>query len=455
MSPRRPVSLRTRLVATLGATLVAACALAVLGLDALYRDLGLRARRDVLEAQVIALVAAAELDAGGNLAPTTLAEPRLATPGSGLYAQIRDGQGTVIWRSPSTAGSGLALAGAAQPGERRFETARLPDGTRLLALDLGVSWETPGRATARFVLSAAESLEPYYAEVARVRLFMIAGATVLALLLLAVLVGALGVAVRPLRRLQREIGEVESGGRDRLEGPWPPELAGVTAGLNALLATERERLERYRATLGNLAHSLKTPLAALRGLVEAPGVLERGALGQQLDRMQDIVEHQLKRAVVGGGAGMLAAVPVRPVLDDLRAALTKVYASQRVQIDVRADAAVAYPIDRGDLFEVAGNLLDNACKYGRGRVRLTARAVEGAGWRRPGLEICVEDDGPGIPPEQRLRVLERGARADERLAGQGIGLAVVRDIVAAYGGTVSLGEGPLGGARALVTLPGR
>jgi two-component system sensor histidine kinase PhoQ len=278
---------------------------------------------------------------------------------------------------------------------------------------------------------------------------------VLALLLLGALLGAIVLAGRPLGRLQRQIAEVEGGTRSRLQGPWPSELVGVTGGLNALLATEQERLERYRATLGNLAHSLKTPLAALRGLVEAPAALEREAVAPQVDRMQDIVQYQLKRAVMGGGAATLAAVPVAPVLEDLRQALAKVYADRRVAIDLAVDPAVAYPIDRSDLFELVGNLLDNACKYGRSRVRLAARTREEPQWRRPGLELTVEDDGPGIAPPDRDRVLERGARADERVAGQGIGLSVVRDVAAAYGGSVAIDASTLGGALLTVTLPGR
>lgn len=455
MSAGGPVSLRTRLVATLGIVLLVACLLAVLGLDALYRDLGLRARRDVLDAQVIALVATAELDTAGGLAPSNLAEPRLATPGSGLYAQIRDASGRLTWRSPSTVGSGLDLAGDAAPGQRSFEFATLPDGTRLLALKLGVSWETPGQPASRFVLIAAESLEPYYAEIARLRAFLAGGAGVFALALLGGLVVALGVAVRPLRQLQRQIAEVESGTRTQLQGPWPDELAGVTGGLNALLATERQRLDRYRATLGNLAHSLKTPIAALKGLMEAPGALDRTAVAPQVERMQSIVEHQLKRAVVGGGAATLAAAPVAPVLADLTEALRKVYARQGRVIELAVDADLVYPLDRGDLFELAGNLLDNACKYGRQRVRMSATRIEQADWRRPGLELRVEDDGPGIAPADRDRVLERGQRADERTDGQGIGLAVVREVVSAYDGRIEIGESPLGGASVSVMLPGR
>jgi two-component system sensor histidine kinase PhoQ len=445
-------SLRSRLLLALALLLVVAAAAAAVALDALYRDLGRRSLESVLDAQVIALLATAELEADGRLVPRNLAEPRLAAPGSGLYAEILGSTGS--WRSPSAVGSGLNLAGEPHPGERIFERAVLADGTRVLGLSLGIRWE-PEETTARdFVLRAAESLEPWHQELARVRTGLATGAVVLSLLLLAGLAAALRVSLAPLRRLEREIVEIESGGRESLGGGWPREIAGVTGNLNALLVGERKRTERYRTTLGNLAHSLKTPLAALQSLIDR-GESSPGAIAPQLTRMQDIVRHQLKRAVLGGSSATLVDLPVEPALDQLRGALAKVYADKRVTIALAVAPGTAYPIDAADLLELAGNLADNACKYGRSQVALGATPWTSAAWRRPGLELAVEDDGAGIPAAERGRVLQRGARADESVAGQGIGLAVAREIAQAYGGTLEIGESRLGGARVTVRLPGR
>jgi two-component system sensor histidine kinase PhoQ len=148
-------------------------------------------------------------------------------------------------------------------------------------------------------------------------------------------------------------------------------------------------------------------------------------------------------------------LPVEPALEQLRAALAKVYADKRVVISLAVSAGTAYPIDAADFLELAGNLADNACKYGRTRVVLSATAWAAAAWRRPGLVLEVEDDGAGIPAGERGRVLQRGARADETVAGQGIGLAVAREIAQAYGGTLEIDDGRLGGARVTARLPGR
>ena len=453
--PPRPYSLVNRLVVGLGLLSVVLSAVAAVSLDALFRRNALEARYDVLDAQVIALIATADLDPSGNLAPATLAEARLATPGSGLYAEIRASDGSVTWRSPSTTGSGLALEARPAVGLRQTERVSLPDGTRVLAQSLGVSWETGDGPARTFFLSAAESLEPYYEEVARVRLWLAAGAGLLMLALVTALSLGLRWGLQPLRRLEREIAEVEQGGRELLGAGWPRELSGVTANLNALLAGERTRLARYRTTLGNLAHSLKTPIAALKAIASSADPGTRSQVEPPLERMQSIVEHQLRLAVLAGAGSTVAAVSIAGPLQDLLGALRKVYRDKSVACELEVPPTLAYPMETGDLLELAGNLLDNAFKYCRARVVLRARSRERADWRRPGLEIEVLDDGPGIPASDRQRVLERGVRVDESVDGQGIGLASARDVAAAYGGSVEIDGGPLGGARVRVLLPGR
>jgi two-component system sensor histidine kinase PhoQ len=450
--PRTAPSLQSRLLLALAALLIVAAATAAIALDALYRDLGRRSLEDVLEAQVIALLSTAELEPDGRLVPRNLAEPRLATPGSGLYAEILGSSGS--WRSPSAVGSGLNLEAGPRPGERIFEHAELADGTRVLGLSLGIRWESEAGAPRDFVLRAAESLEPWHRELLRVRAGLVTGSILISLLLLGGLAAALRVSLRPLRQLEQEIVEVEAGRRAALGSAWPRELAGVTGNLNAFLVGERKRTERYRTTLGNLAHSLKTPLAALRSLVDS-GETARDALVPQLERMQDIVQHQLKRAVLGGSSATLIDLAMAEPLEQLRAALAKVYADKPVALAIRVAAGTAYPIDAADFLELAGNLVDNACKYGHGSVVVHASPWQATAWRRPGLVLEVDDDGGGIAPALRARVLERGARADESVAGQGIGLAVAREVAQAYGGSLEIGESPLGGARVTVRLPGR
>lgn len=447
-------SLGARLVVTLSVLLVVCFGLTLTLLDFAFRDLSERSRRDVLEANVLALIAAVDFDSNGRLAPPgRLGEPRLETPGSGLIAEIRSADGTVQWRSPSAVGVEARVPGNVPPGEERTTKLAAGDGTRMLAFELGVAWELQGGGTRNFVFVAAESLEPYYRQLNVFRVQLLGGFAVFTAVLLLAVVLSLRQLLRPLRLMEAQIAAIESGEREQFDGAWPRELEGVAANLNALLRAERDRLRRYRDMLGNLAHSLKTPLSVLRGLAAAEPV-ERAAVVQQLDRMQDIVQRQLDRAVASGPGVGVAAVPVVPLLDELAGALAKVHAARGLTIEVTGERELRYPIDRGDCFELVGNLADNACKWARTRVVVAVESWREPGWRRPGLVLRVEDDGPGIPEAERGRVLDRGVRLDERVPGQGLGLAMVKDLVHAYGGSIELGVASLGGLAASIRLPG-
>jgi two-component system sensor histidine kinase PhoQ len=206
--------------------------------------------------------------------------------------------------------------------------------------------------------------------------------------------------------------------------------------------------------LGNLAHSLKTPLAVMRAAVSNSGSTQR-ALETEIDRMSGIIEHQLKRAAASGGA-LLGQAPVElaAVASELRVALLKVYARKDLAIEMLVAPASQFVGDRSDLTELLGNLLDNACKWCRNLVRLTV-SVDGTLPVRKRLGVVVEDDGPGISSEDRARVGQRGVRTDESVPGHGIGLSMVQDTVEMYGGTLIIDASPLGGARFSLRLPGR
>jgi two-component system sensor histidine kinase PhoQ len=227
--------------------------------------------------------------------------------------------------------------------------------------------------------------------------------------------------------------------------------------MNALLRSDRERLARYRNTLGNLAHSLKTPLAVIRSLTsgsELQGLAAAKQLQEQVGRMDEIVGYQLKRAAMSGGSGLGSApIEVAGVLEALRTTLQKVYAEKGVAIELQVDPSSRYLGDQGDLMEIAGNLLDNACKWCRKQVRFAASPYSPPGARRDGVQFVIEDDGPGIAPEKRELVLQRGARLDERVSGQGIGLSVVQELANLSGGDVLIAESSLGGAKITVRLP--
>jgi two-component system sensor histidine kinase PhoQ len=427
--------------------------------DASFRDLSESSLHAMLDAQMVALIAAAEPQDDGQFVPLPRGlETRLATPGSGLYAQIQSSGGPAPWRSQSTTGTFIDFGPALAPGERRLIKATV-QGNDIAIASRGIAFEDESSggagATRNVTFSVAASLTPYEEQLwtFRKRLFgWFIG-------LMIVLVGALSLLLRwvlaPVRRLEKEIHAVEEGSRETLGTGYPRELSGVATNLNALLVGERRRVTRYRDTLGNLAHSLKTPLAVMRSTLSACTPPTNQVMGGEIDRMTGIIEHQLKRAAASGGALLgQAPVDVGPIASELRAALMKVYSRKDFAIELVIAPGAQFIGDKGDLTELLGNVLDNACKWCKSRVRLTVE-VDPDTTARERLLIAVDDDGPGISPENQMRVGQRGVRTDESVPGHGIGLAMVRDTVDLYRGRFTIATAERGGAAIALTLPGR
>jgi two-component system sensor histidine kinase PhoQ len=454
-------SLSRRLIVSVAVPLILFFGVTILVLDSSFRDVAERAMRDLLDAQMIALISAAEPQGDGVVAPVGRGlEARFETPGSGLYAQVREARSDNGWRSPSATGVFIDFGVPLPPGGRRYEEKELPDGSRVAILSRGITFEEEKGASRGLTFSVATSLKQYQHQLFSFRKRLFGWFLGLTLLLLATLGIVLRSTLAPVRRLESEITSVEEGARDSLGDGYPRELMGVTGNLNALLAGERKRVARYRDTLGNLAHSLKTPLAVMRSALSAERVRgestsNSGVLNAEIDRMTSIIEHQLKRAAATGGALLgQAPVDVAAIAADLRGALLKVYANKDLSIEQVISPDAQFVGDRADLTELLGNLLDNACKWCKGRVRITA-AMDTQRALRQRLCIAVDDDGGGISDADRERVFERGVRADEHVPGHGLGLAMVRDTVDLYGGTLTISRSELGGACITLHLPGR
>jgi two-component system, OmpR family, sensor histidine kinase PhoQ len=437
--------------------IVAFFALTVFLLDIVFRHAAEQSLRDVMDAQMVALIAAADPDGPESVTPTALLDTRFETPGSGLYAEIRSASGESIWRSQSTTGTPVQFGPALEGGERKFMFTEIA-GTdiRLAVASRGIVWDNLHGESARFTFSVASSLETYEAQIHSFRQQLVGWFAGLAGLLVATLAGLLRWVSQPMRRLEREIKDVEAGKRESLGESWPRELTAVTSNLNALLDGERQRIKRYRDTLGNLAHSLKTPLAVMRQSLGHVDGATKQALDAEIDRMTDIIEHQMKRAVTSGGV-LLGQQPVdlAPLVTELRAALIKVYGNKDLLFETSIAAGAQFIGDRADITELLGNLLDNACKWCRGRVRIVATVAADATDSRHALRIVIDDDGPGIAEVNRARVLQRGGRVDEATPGHGIGLSMVHETVALYGGTMRIDASEMGGARFELALPGR
>jgi two-component system sensor histidine kinase PhoQ len=448
-------SLRGRLLIAASVVLAAFLGLTGLSLDRAFRDSAQTAVQDRLQAQVYMLLGAVNLDAFNRLAlPQALPEARFSTPDSGLYADLMDSQGNLTWHSPSMLGLALPFFPAVRnPGETQFAPLEASDGTPVFVLAFTVSWEIARDQYQLYTFRVAETRQDFDDQVWSFR----RGLWGWLLASTGVLLAAQGLILRwslkPLRRVATEIKDIETGRRDELSSGYPEELQPLTVNLNALLRQGHAHLERYRNALGDLAHSLKTPLAVLRGALENdadPGEL-RQTLGEQVERMNRTVDYQLQRAAASGRTALSAPLPLAPIARKILDSLAKVYADRAPQLRSEIAATTVFYGDEGDLLEILGNLLDNACKWCRRQVVVRAWPTDHGG--RTELVVEVEDDGPGIRAEQAPLLLHRGQRADPTVAGHGIGLAVVRDLVEeVYYGRLEIGRGALGGARVRARL---
>ena len=423
-------------------------------LDRAYRDSAENALRARLKTEIFALLSAAELRRGKLELPQDLPESRLEVPGSGRYAEVSARDGKVLWRSPSSVGLNLPFVRGLPPGRESWTRVRA-DGETLLAYSFGVGWEVQGGAAQQFTFSTAARLDELAAEIGQFEttLMLWLGGAAALLLLTQMLILRWG--LRPLRQVADDLRGIERGERDELSGRYPTELLPLTDGLNALLRHERAQLLRQRNALADLAHSIKTPLAVLRNAAaEAPPAQQR-LLTDAVDAIDASLAYQARRAAASGRTTFTAAVGVAQVAARIMTGLDKVYADKGVAAELDDPQTGQFAGDEGDLYELLGCLLDNAYKWCERRVWLGVQSTDGDASNPRRLELILEDDGPGVPPPLREAVLERGARADRRMPGQGIGLAVVRDIAIAYGGSLDIDDSPrLGGARVTVRLPG-
>ncbi len=432
-------SLRTRLLLATSLTLAIFLVLGGLSLNRAFEASARQAQLERMQAISYALLGGAEPNEYGELsfANEKLPDTRLQQPQSGLEAALF-GELALLWGSASL-GDDIPTPASQPVGEWRFEKV----GSRFLLL-FGISYAADADRPRHYTLMLAETSALYESQIAAYRrtlfIWLGGGAAVLLLLQGAVMRWSL----RPLRHLVRELGEIEGGERERIEGHYPVELRPLTDGLNAMIVNERSQQSRYRNALQDLAHSLKTPLAVLHGIAEREQTGEQQKLlGDQVARMGHIVQHQLKRAATVGTRVLAEPTTLRPLVEKISGALVKVYQSRRITFEIDIALDLKLRADAGDLYEMVGNLLDNACKYGDSRVRIHASRDR---WQ---VTLIVEDDGPGFPAEA-AHLLERGIRADTRHEGQGLGLGAVKDIVDAYQGHLKIEQSELGGGKVVV-----
>ena len=394
--------------------------------------------REETEGLLIAIVKGPD----GIKLDTQRLNPRYQRPFSGHYFRIELPDRT--WRSRS-----LWDAVPAWPETSGLAAELLEGPQRQRLLAFSAEYRRDGQP---IVISVAQDYTPILDSFARVRLSGLGLVGVALLVFLLLQRYAMTLALRPLERARQQIAQLQQGQRQQLDSQAPVELQPLVAQINHLLTQTEETLQRSRHALGNLGHALKTPLAVLGSLIQREELAAHpqlhAALQEQLGQIQQRISRELTRARLAGdvlpGAHFECTAELPALLDTLR-----MIHQRDIQLRWTAPSDCRLPWDREDMLELLGNLLDNACKWAISEVVLSIERSA------VGYRLRVDDDGPGIPAAERAPVLDRGTRLDERAEGHGLGLGIVRDILSAWGGTLSLQDSPLGGLQVQIELPVR
>jgi signal transduction histidine kinase len=441
-------ALRLRLVAGGAVIVIVALVIAGAALTLLFQRHVARTIAADLDVHLNQLLAAIDIDPENRIVLSRPpADPRFSDPLSGLYWQIGDDREQLL-RSRSLWDTTLALpVDEPAPAEAHYHELPGPAGASVLVAERQVTLTIADQPVRVRVAVAADLARVATAS----RAF--AADLALALGLLGIVLAAamaiqVGLGLRPLDALRRGVSAIRSGQDRRLAAQVPDEVRPLVDEVNALLDAREQDIVRSRNRAADLAHGLKTPLSALAA--DSNRLRQKGETGiaddieAVIDAMRRHVDRELARARVRGGnrPGAGAVTPVGPLVRSLIDTLSRTMPASRIAFEATIPDDAAVPLDRNDLAEVLGNLLENAMRHARSRVRITvATAHEGGA-------ICVEDDGPGIAEELRSAALTRGIRLDERGEGAGLGLAIAQDVLDAYGWRLQLADSGLGGLKA-------
>jgi two-component system sensor histidine kinase PhoQ len=437
-------SLTRRLLLSVATVLTLFLGITGYALDRAYEKSQLAAQGERLFLRIFNLLSVANMDDHTLSLPRVLNEQRFNSPESGLIGLVLNAERQSVWESLSsewfTDGDWLRRQQSLAPGEKEFGL----HGDYVYQRN-GFVWEDAKGEDQYFEFWVLESAEPFKSSLQTFRNQLwgsfIGVALVLMLAILVVTVWGLS----PLRQLAVHLHRIRSGETETLSGKYPKELTPLTTSLNQLLQAEKGQRERYRKAMGDLAHSLKTPLAIMRTESNQSSEL----LNEQIDRMDQIVRYQLQRAVTDARNGPVIGqrCQLDETLSRIGNALEKAYMNEDKVVDIEElSAPVFVAMDSNDVFEVFGNLIENGLKYGRSVVCVSYQIELNS------ITVHVDDDGKGLSEAERKQVLTRGKRFDTIQPGQGIGLAMVNDILASYQIHLTIDDSPFGGARFSVRL---
>jgi signal transduction histidine kinase len=455
----RGSSLATRLFLSATAWVVVILIITGFVLSSVYRDATERAFDRRLNLYLRTLIAeVATPDEPPDRQFQSLGEPLFELPLSGWYWQITR---TDTEKAETRASRSLwdkKLPKLDDSAELTAAGVRLgyvdgPEGQDLRMVERPVDLGADGK----FLVSVAGDAAEIFDETRSFDYYLGGTFAALGIVLLLTTIFQVRFGLAPLKRISDSIADIRSGRAERLEGEFPVEIAPLARETNALIDANREIVERARTHVGNLAHAIKTPLSVIvnEASAHAADPFATKVL-EQADVMRDQVAHHLERARIAARLTIIGTVTeVAPAIEALRRTMEKIHRGRGIVIEVEADAQARFRGERQDLEEMAGNLVDNACKWAASRVfievRLEPPVAPGAG---PVLRVIVDDDGRGLSAAERAQVARRGQRLDESKPGSGLGLSIVVDLAALYGGSLSLGNAPIGGLRAELVLPG-
>ena len=393
------------------------------------------------------LIAAAEPDpSGGVMLQGRFLNHNFDRVYSGLYYQIKSGA-TGGQISRSLFDREIVPVNQTRQGALTWGEAAGPEGQHLRVVSRRVDL-TPGQGSGDYTFLVAGDLAEVDRQTEEFNTTLIWSFLVLGLGLIGAILVQVKIGLLPLRRVSEALARIRDGKARRLDGHFPTEIAPLASELNSLIQHSEEVVGRARTHVSNLAHFLKTPLSVLGAEADAqPGPLAE-SVQRHVFSMRRQVDHYLSRARAAGSLDVLGnRTQVSAVMDDLARVIGRIHAARGIVIDAECSEDICFRGERQDLEEMLGNLIDNGCKWAKGRVRVRCGSDAGR------LVLTVEDDGPGLSAEQRAQVGERGERLDESVPGSGLGLAIVRDISKLYGGFFLLDASPLGGVMARLELP--
>jgi two-component system sensor histidine kinase PhoQ len=442
-------SLRNRLVFAATLVLIIALGLVGLALNAANHRGAVSALQTRMESYVYLVLAATEISAdGGLVVEEDFTDPRLTQPASGVYIRVSGSRDQ--WSSHSSLGRQWPDLPESAPGQMSFLEPAEAGGT--FTLQYGVGWQLADGRIEPFTVSVLVDESEIRQQTSAFRLGLWRSLVAAGVILVLAQIVIFFFGFRPLSRVAGEVARVESGAAARLGGRYPKELEPLVRNVNRLLETEKSNQTRIRNALDSLAHSLKTPLAVIQAsLPQHPDESSR-LMQNAVDEISRLIATRLERAGSSARRTLGKPVDVRPQLQRILDSLQKVYSHKMIETAVTLDDDLQFYGEQRDLLELMGNILDNAFKYGNRKVVIAAGILEPAA-TRPGLWMSVQDDGSGIDESQRQQVLQRGSRGDEQVEGHGLGLAIVMELVSAYGGEVTIGHSEMGGAMISVRLP--